>query len=98
MLTFAEPQQRTLDTPNEIAAYLSESFTAAQEGSPFKAGEAVAFASRYGLSPEIAVGDVGIMLCALPNQPWSWVQVFTAGGQQVAIQVLTDNLAKREAE
>ncbi|KQQ23745.1 hypothetical protein ASF53_05320 [Methylobacterium sp. Leaf123] len=98
MLTFAESRQRTLNTPDEIAAYLGETFQGMQDQSPFQTGEAVDITSRAGLSPEIAVGDVGVVLCDLPGQLFSWVLVFTAGGQQIAIQVQTDNLAKREAE
>lgn len=96
MLTFAETRQRTLNTPDEIAAYLSESFRAMQEKGPFKPGDEVAITSRSGLPPEIGVGDVGVMLCDLPNQLHSWVLVFTGGGQQMAVQIQTANLAKRE--
>jgi hypothetical protein len=34
----------------------------------------------------------------LPNQLFSWVLVFTSGGQQMAVQIQTANLAKREPE
>ena len=96
MLTFNETRQRTLNTPDEIAAYLGESFRSMQETSPLKTGDTVAITSRAGLAPEIAIGDVGIMLCDLPHQLWSWVLVFTSGGQQLAVQIQTANLAKRE--
>ncbi|CAO4196406.1 hypothetical protein [Methylorubrum extorquens] len=96
MLTFNETRQRTLSTPDEIAAYLAESFRDMQENGPFKSGDEVTITSRSGLPPEIGVGDVGIMLCDLPNQLFSWVLVFTAGGQQMAVQIQTANLAKRE--
>ena len=43
----------------------------------------------------IAIGDVGVLLCDLPDQLFSWVLVFTGGGQQIAIQVQTSNLTKR---
>ena len=97
MLTFAETRQRTLNTPDEIAAYLSETFRGMQEASPFRTGDEVTITSRSGLAPEIGIGDVGIMLCDLPGQLHSWVLVFTAGGQQMAVQIQTANLAKREA-
>lgn len=97
MLTFSETRQRTLNTPDEIAAYLGETFRAMQESGPFKPGDEVAITSRSGLPPEIGIGDVGIMLCDLPNQLHSWVLVFTAGGQQMAVQIQTANLAKRES-
>ncbi|ACK82446.1 hypothetical protein [Methylorubrum extorquens] len=96
MLTFSESRQRTLSTPYEIAAYLGETFRAMQEASAFKAGDPVTITARSGLTPEIGIGDVGIMLCDLPNQLHSWVLVFTSGGQQMAVQIQTANLAKRE--
>lgn len=96
MLTFAESRQRTLNTPDEIAAYLSETFQGMQERSPFTSGDVVDIA-RAGLSPEIAIGDVGVLLCDLPDQLFSWVLVFTGGGQQIAIQIQTTNLTKRGA-
>ncbi|GAA0278218.1 hypothetical protein LNAOJCKE_4542 [Methylorubrum aminovorans] len=96
MLTFSETRQRTLNTSDEIAAYLGETFRDMQEASTFKTGDPVAITSRSGLTPEIGVGDVGIMLCDLPNQLFSWVLVFTSGGQQMAVQIQTANLAKRE--
>lgn len=96
MLTFNETVQRTLNTPDEIAGYLAESFRAMQEKGPFKPGDEVAITSRSGLPPEIGVGDVGIMLCDLPNQLFSWVLIFTSGGQQMVVQIQTANLAKRE--
>ncbi|MFD6321028.1 hypothetical protein [Methylorubrum thiocyanatum] len=67
MLTFSESRQRTLNTPDEIAAYLGETVRSMQEDGPFKSGDEVAITSRSGLPPEIGVGDVGIMLCDLPN-------------------------------
>jgi hypothetical protein len=96
MLTFAETRQRTLNTPDEIATYLAETFRKMQEASPFRAGDEVAITSRSGLTPEIGIGDIGIMLCDLPGQLHSWVLVFTASGQQMAVQIQTANLAKRE--
>ena len=63
MLTFSESRQRTLNTPDEIAAYLGEAFRNMQEASTFKTGDEVAITSRSGLPPEIGVGDVGVMLC-----------------------------------
>ncbi len=96
MLTFSESRQRTLNMPDEIAAYLGETFRAMQESGSFKPGDEVAITSRSGLVPDIAVGDVGIMLCDLPNQLFSWVLVFTTGGQQMAVQIQTANLAKRD--
>lgn len=96
MLTFSESRQRTLSTADEIAAYLAETFRGMQEASAFKAGDTVAITSRSGLTPEIGVGDVGIMLCDLPNQLFSWVLVFTSGGQQMPVQIQTANLAKRQ--
>lgn len=96
MLTVSETRQRTLNSPEEIAAYLDEAFHRMAEESPFQTGETVAITSRSGLAPEIAVGDVGIMLCDLPGQLFSWVLVLTSGGQRMAIQVQTANLAKRE--
>lgn len=96
MLTFSESRQRTLNTPDEIAAYLGETFRAMQEDGRFKPGNEVAITSRSGLPPEIGIGDVGIMLCDMPNQLFSWVLVFTAGGQQMAVQIQTASLAKRE--
>lgn len=98
MLTFAESRQRTLNTADEIADYLSETFRVMQEGTPFRPGDPVNITSRSGLAPEIGIGDVGIMLCDLPNQLHSWVLVFTSGGQQMAAQIQTANLAKREGE
>ena len=59
-------------------------------------GDEVTITSRSGLVPEIGIGDVGIMLCDLPGQLHSWVLVFTSGGQQMAVQIQTANLAKRE--
>lgn len=96
MLTFAETRPRTLNTPDEIAAYLAGTFRELQEASPFKPGDPVAITSRSGLQPEVGAGDVGVMLCDLPNQLHSWVLVFTTGGQQMAVQIQTANLAKRE--
>ena len=96
MLTFSEARQRTLNTPDEIAAYLAEAFAGMQERSAFTPGQVVDIANRSGLSPEIGVGDVGVLLCDLPDQLFSWVLVFTLGGQQIAIQVQTSNLARRE--
>jgi hypothetical protein len=96
MLTFAERRERTLNTPDEIANYLGETFRAMQEKSPFKAGDKVSITSRSGLAPEIGIGDVGVALCDLPEQPWTWVLVFTVGGQQIPVQIQTANLAKRE--
>lgn len=96
MLTVSETRQRTLNSTDEIAAYLDEIFQAMADESPFKTGEMVAITSRAGLAPEIAVGDVGIMLCDLPGQLYSWVLVLTSGGQRLPIQVQTANLAKRE--
>ena len=96
MLTFSESRQRTLNTPDEIAAYLGETFRSMQEASAYQPGDPVAITSRSGLSSEIGVGDVGIMLCDLPSQLFSWVWVFTSGGQQMAVQIQTANLAKRE--
>ncbi|MGN7124085.1 hypothetical protein [Methylorubrum thiocyanatum] len=96
MLTFAETHQRTLSTPDEIAAYLAGTFRGMQEASPFRTGNEVTITSRSGLAPEIGIGDVGIMLCDLPGQLHSWVLVFSAGGQQMAVQIQTANLAKRE--
>ncbi len=96
MLTVSETRQRTLNTPDEIAVYLDEIFRGMAEESPFETGETVAITSRAGLPPEIAVGDVGIMLCDLPGQLFSWVLVLTSGGQRMAVQVQTANLAKRE--
>lgn len=96
MLTFPETRPRTLNTPDEIAEYLAETFRGLQEASQFKPGDPVAITSRSGVQPEIGAGDVGIMLCDLPNQLHSWVLVFTDGGQQIAVQILTSNLAKRE--
>lgn len=95
MLTVTESRQRTLNTSDEIAAYLAEAFQKMEAESPFKTGETVAITSRSGLAPEIAIGDVGIMLCHMPGQASSWVLVFTSGGQQMAVQVQTGNLAKR---
>ncbi|MEN3213617.1 hypothetical protein PUR23_26845 [Methylorubrum populi] len=96
MLTFAEARQRTLNTPDEIAAYLAETFRGTQEASPFRTGDEVTITSRSGLAPEIGIGDVGVLLCDLPGQLHSWVLVFTAGGQQMAVLIQTANLAKRE--
>lgn len=96
MLTVTESRQRTLNTSDEIAAYLADAFEKMEAESPFKNGEPVAIVSRSGLPPEIAIGDVGIMLCTMPGQAWSWVLVFTSGGQQMAVQIQTANLAKRE--
>lgn len=96
MLTVSETRQRTLNSPDEIAAYLDEAFRAMAEESPFTTGDLVAITSRAGLAPEVAIGDVGVMLCDLPGQLWSWVLVFTSGGQRLPIQVQTANLAKRE--
>ncbi|MBA9068418.1 hypothetical protein FHR71_002159 [Methylobacterium sp. RAS18] len=96
MLTFSEARQRTLKTSDEIAAYLSDTFQTMQEKASFKPGDPVNIVSRSGLVPDIGVGDVGIMLCDLPGQLHSWVWVFTSGGQQIAVQIQTANLAKRE--
>lgn len=96
MLTITETKEVRLDTPDEIAAYLTATFSEMVADSPFKSGEAVAFTSRGGLHQDIAIGDVGVMLCDLPRQPWSWVLVFTSSGQPMAVQVQTANLAKRE--
>lgn len=96
MLTFAERRERTLNTPDEIADYLVATFRTMQEKSPFKAGDKVNITSRSGLAPEIGIGDVGVALCDLPEQPWTWVLVFTAGGAQIPVQIQTANLAKRE--
>lgn len=98
MLTFAESRQRTLNTADEIVDYLSEEFRAMQEGTSFRPGDKVSITSRSGLAPEIGIGDVGIMLCDLPNQLHSWVLVFTSGGQRMPVQIQTANLAKREGE
>ncbi|UMY16671.1 hypothetical protein MMB17_18590 [Methylobacterium organophilum] len=97
MLTFAESVQRTLSTPDEIAAYLKDKFDQATADSPFAFGEPVSITSRAGLVPEIAVGDVGIMLCDLPHQPFSWVMVLTSGGVAMPVQIQTTNLTKRGA-
>lgn len=96
MLTITESKQVTLDTPDEIAAYLVATVAEVAADSPLKNGDVVTFKSRAGLHQDIAIGDVGVMLCDLPRQPWSWVLVFTSGGQPMAIQVQTDSLAKRE--
>lgn len=95
MLTFSESRQRTLNTPDEIAAYLAETFAGMQERSAFTPGQVVDITNRSGLSAEIGVGDVGVLLCDLPDQLFSWVLVFTSGGQQIAIQVQTSNIARR---
>lgn len=98
MLTFSESRQRTLNTPDEIATYLAEAFTGMQERSAFTPGQVVDIISRSGLSPEIGVGDVGVLLCDLPDQLFSWVLVFTASGHQLAIQVQTSNIAQRPSK
>lgn len=95
MITITETKKVTLETADEIAAYLKAALAEMDSDSPFRRGEEVAFTSRAGLVPEIAIGDVGVMLCDLPRQPWSWVLVFASGGQPMAVQVMTENLAKR---
>lgn len=97
MLTFSESHQRTLETPDEIAAYLAETFAGMQERSAFTPGQVVDITNRSGLSPDIGIGDVGVLLCDLPEQLFSWVLVFTSGGQQLAIQVQTSNIAQRSS-
>ncbi|MBD8906532.1 hypothetical protein [Methylorubrum zatmanii] len=98
MLTITETKKVELNTPDDIARHLEGVFAEMAEGSGYKAGEAVNIANRASLHPDLAIGDVGVMLCDLPRQPWSWVLVYAKGGSPIAIQVPTDILAKREAE
>lgn len=98
MQAIADFQGRALNTPDEIVAYLADTFRNMQEASPLKTGDKVSITSRAGISPEVAVGDVGIMLCDLPDQLFSWVLVSTRSGGPVPALIETTKLAKREAE
>lgn len=98
MQAIADLPSLALNTPDEIAAHLADTFRAMQEAAPLKTGDEVSITSRAGISPEVAVGDVGIMLCDLPDQLFSWVLVLTRGGTTVPALIETTKLAKREAE
>ena len=95
MQAIAALPERSLNTPDEIAAHLADTFRSMQEATPLKTGDEVSITSRVGISPEVAVGDVGIMLCDLPDQLFSWVLVFTRGGTAVPALIETTKLAKR---
>lgn len=96
MVTVKIMTERSLDTPEDIAAYLSEHHQAQVERSPFAAGEVVAIVSRAGMMPEFGMGDVAVVLLVEPApSPYSTVRVLHANGSVMTLQVQTANLATR---
>ncbi|MGE7153169.1 hypothetical protein ACQKJ1_05450 [Methylorubrum rhodesianum] len=99
MVTINETSERTLETSDEIAAYLERRHDLMGDGAPFRAGETVGIVSRAGIPPDLGAGDVAIWLfSAGSGAVWSHVLLLTAGGIETVAQVPTANLAKREAE
>lgn len=96
MVKITETSTRTLETSEEVAAYLAQRFAQMGEAAAFQTGEVVNIASRAGMPPEIGAGDVAVWIAASSGVPWSHVLVLTAGGAEIVVQVPTANLAKRE--
>ncbi|NEU14317.1 hypothetical protein G3T14_19610 [Methylobacterium sp. BTF04] len=95
MVTVNITSQRTLDTPDDIAAFLSESYESA-DGAAFKPGDLVNVA-RAGLPPEMGVGDVAIVLYDDPKpSPYTTVRMLHASGALMTFQAQTTNLTKRD--
>ncbi|NEU14715.1 hypothetical protein G3T14_21790 [Methylobacterium sp. BTF04] len=98
MITVKITSERKLDTPDDIAAYLTESQDDTSRGA-YHHGEVVAIANRSGLPPEIGVGDVALVLFSEPSpSPYTSVRLLHSSGSIMTMQVQTANLAKRNGE
>lgn len=95
MITVNVTSRRTLDTADDIAAFLKENY-ASGSGGVFASGDVVTIA-RAGLPPEIGVGDVAIVLFDEPApNPYTTVRLLHANGSLITFQAQTANLTKRE--
>ncbi|GJD58157.1 hypothetical protein [Methylobacterium dankookense] len=96
MITVTEQTQRTLETPEEIGAYLAARYADHAAKARFQPGERVSFRSSAGVPPELAIGGVGIMVYDAPGNPFSHVMVLHSSGREIVVQVPSDNLAQAE--
>ncbi|CAO4178804.1 hypothetical protein [Methylorubrum populi] len=97
MLSIPQTSILELNTAQEIAEHLKATFDQMMVEGDFANGEVVDIVDRASLHPDIGIGEVAVMLCDMPRQPWSWIVVYARGGQPMAIQVPTNILAKRHA-
>lgn len=88
---------RTLDTPADIAQFLTERHAAAVDGAVFQYGDLVKLTKRDGLPPEMCQGDVATYLYSEPApSPFTSVRMLLANGSLITTNVQTANLAKWE--
>lgn len=98
MITVKVTSEKTLDTPDDIVAYLQENYANMSAGSAFKPGEVVSITTRTGMPPEFGVGDVGVVLFSeVAPSPFTHVRLLHANGSTMSVQVQTANLSKRDA-
>jgi hypothetical protein len=98
MVTVKLTSEKTLDTPEEIAAFLQESYADLSGRSAFKPGDVVSITSRAGMMPDFGVGDVGVVVFSEPAPaPFTHLRLLHANGSTMTIQVQTANLGKRDA-
>lgn len=98
MVTIKITSEKTLDTADDIAAFLREDYSRMTDNSKLMPGEAVDITNRAGLPPEIAVGDVGIVLFSEPSpSPFTHVRLLHSNGSLMTMQLQTTCLTKRDA-
>jgi hypothetical protein len=98
MVTVKLTSEKTLNTPEDIAAFLQESYADLASRAAFQPGEVVSISSRAGMMPDFGVGDVGVVVFSEPAPaPFTHVRLLHANGSTMTIQVQTANLSKRVA-
>lgn len=85
--------ERTLETPDEIAAYLANEHRRRNEAAPFRYGDRVILATRDGIPPQFVAGDVGIVLLCDPEvTPLTTILMVTTEGYTGHFVVPTTSL------
>ncbi|SFH14798.1 hypothetical protein [Methylobacterium gossipiicola] len=97
MVKIEEKTTRELSGPDEIAAHLAGRYAALDADRALRPGDPVEIVSRNGMTPDMAVGNVGVLMSALPGQPWCHILTLNAVGAEMTVQVPRDNLTKRNA-
>lgn len=97
MVTATEKTDRTLSTPDEIAAYLGARYEAMGASARFKPGDPVRVTARAGMPPDLAIGDVVVVVASMPGTPFTYILSLHSSGSEIIVQVMTDNLTKCEA-
>ncbi|MCJ2032886.1 hypothetical protein [Methylobacterium sp. J-068] len=90
--------EKTLDTPDDIAAFLRSDYEDMTARAAFQPGDVVSIANRAGMIPDIGIGDVAVVVYSEPSpSPFTHARLLHENGSTMTMQIQTANLTRRAA-